>query len=58
MNGLDPDTLYTIYLSNGWTTSEKWNIVGDWELSFILGGSYDHEMTVTFQNMYDGKFSG
>jgi len=58
MNGLDPNTEYTVYLSNAWSTSEKWNITGDWELRFVLGGNYDHDMTVTFQNMQTGVFSG
>ena len=59
MNGLDSNTEYTVYPSNAWSTSEKWNIVGDWSLRFMLGtGIYDHDMIVTFQNMYTGKFSG
>ena len=59
MKGLNPNTEYTVCLSNAWSTSEKWNIVGDWSLRFMLGtGIYDHDMIVTFQNMYTGKFSG
>jgi hypothetical protein len=59
MNGLNPNTVYTVYPSNKWLTSEKWNIVGVWSLRFLLGsGIYDHEMTVTFQNMHTGVFSG
>ena len=58
MNGLNPNTEYTVYLSNGWSTSEKWNIEGNWSLSFIYGGAYNHDMTVSLQNMLDGKFSG
>ena len=59
MKGLNPNTVYTVYPSKAWSTSEKWNIVGDWELRFLLGtGIYDHDMTVTFQNMYTGVFSG
>jgi len=58
MNGLDPNTEYTVCLSNAWSTTEKWNIVGDWSLRFMFGGAYEHDMTVTFQNMYTGKFSG
>jgi hypothetical protein len=58
MNGLHPNTVYTVYPSNEWSTSEKWNIVGDWSLRFMYGGAYDHDMTVTFQNMYTGVFSG
>jgi|GEM_PF-2412914 len=59
MKGLDPNTVYTVYPSKAWSTSEKWNIVGDWSLRFLLGsGTYDHDMTVTFQNMHTGEFSG
>jgi len=58
MNGLYPNTVYTIFPAKAWSTSEKWNIVGDWELRFIYGGNYDHYMTVTFQNMHTGLFSG
>ena len=59
MNGLNPNTVYTVYPSKAWSTSEKWDITGDWELRFILGtGIYDHDMKVTFQNMHTGVFSG
>lgn len=58
MKGLNPNTVYTVYPSNDWSTSLKWNIVGDWELRFVIGGNYDHNMTVNFQNMYTGVFSG
>jgi len=58
MNGLNPNTVYTVYPANAWSTSEKWNIVGDWSLRFMLGGAYEHDMEVTFQNMYTGEFSG
>lgn len=59
MSGLDPNTIYRVILSNGWSTSEKWNITGDWNLTFMYSGSpYNHDMTVTFQNMHTGIFSG
>ena len=58
MKGLNPNTVYTVWPSNKWSTSEKWNIVGDWSLRFMLGGAYEHDMIVTFQNMYTGVFSG
>ena len=59
MKGLDPNTEYTVCPSYAWSTSDKWNITGYWELEFLLnGGIYDHDMTVTFQNMYTGVFSG
>ena len=58
MNGLSPNSTYQVFPSNAWSTSEKWNITGDWSLRFMYGSAYDHEMTVTFQNMYTGDFSG
>ncbi len=59
MNGLDPNTEYTVYLSNAWSTSEKWNVTGEWNLTFMFSGSpYNHDMTVNFQNMHTGIFSG
>jgi len=59
MNGLYPNTEYTVCLSNEWLTSEKWDITGEWNLTFMYSGSpYNHDMTVTFQNMYTGVFSG
>jgi hypothetical protein len=59
MNGLNPNTVYTVFPSNAWSTSEKWNITGEWNLTFMYSGSpYNHDMTVTFQNMYTGVFSG
>ena len=58
MNGLNSNTVYTVYLSDDWSTSEKWNITGEWELNFVLGGDHDHNMTVTFQDMHTGAFSG
>jgi hypothetical protein len=58
MNGLNPNTAYTVFPSKEWSTTEKWNITGDWSLRFMYGSAYDHEMTVDFQNMYTGEFSG
>ena len=58
MKGLNPNTVYTVFPSKAWSTSDKWNIVGDWSLRFMYGGAYDHDMTVTFQNMHTGVFSG
>ena len=51
MKGLHPSTVYTVYLSNGWTpVTPRWNLKGDWTLDFVYSGSpYVHEMTVTLQ---------
>lgn len=59
MNGLAPNTVYTVYMSNAWTSSDKWNIVGTWTIDFLIGGGHwVHTMIVTSQNMYDGTFTG
>ena len=50
MNGLNPNTIYTVYVSNGYSKDAKrWNIVEDWKLRFLYGGNYDHDMTVSVQ---------
>jgi len=59
MNGLDPNTIYTVYIANEWTESEKWNIIGDWELAFYStkhpgGNPYLHDMVVSC----DGTVTG
>lgn len=58
MNGLNPDTVYTVYLSNGYEpyVYTGWNIVGTWVLRLILGGNWDHDITINVQS--DGTFSG
>jgi hypothetical protein len=38
-------------------TVQGWNLVGDWVLRFVYGGTYDHDMTVTLQDA-DGIFEG
>ena len=49
MNGLNPSTVYTVYLSNGYSkTYQRWSLVGTWELEFYLGGTkYLHDMWIT-----------
>jgi len=58
MNGLNPNTTYTVYLSKGYTpyVYTGWNVVGTWVLRFNLGGNYDHDITILVQS--DGIFSG
>ncbi len=58
MNGLNPNSTYQVFPSRAWSTSEEWNIVGEWDLRFMFGGAYNHTMTVDFQNMYTGAFLG
>jgi len=61
MNGLNPNTVYTVYLSREYTkTYQRWSLVGDWVLEFDLnppGGTlYIHDMSITDEN--DVSFSG
>lgn len=58
MNGLNPDTVYTVYLSNGYTpyVDTGWDSTGNWEIRAVLGGNYDHDYTI--QQHSDGTFSG
>ncbi len=58
MNGLNPITVYTVYLSNGYEpyVFTGWNVVGTWEIRYILGGNWDHDVFITIQS--DGTFEG
>jgi hypothetical protein len=58
MNGLNPDTTYTVYLSKAYTpyVYTGWSVLGAWVLRFNLGGNYDHDIVINVQN--DGTFSG
>jgi len=53
MNGLAPNTLYTVYISNSYTTTTvAWSLNGAWKLAFDStlypgGNPYMHDMTVT-----------
>lgn len=56
MNGLNPDTTYTAYLSNGYTPYmyTGWSVEGDWVLEFDWkGGKYIHDMTID-NNVFTG----
>jgi hypothetical protein len=55
MNGLHPDTTYTVYLSNGYTKYTPLNVVGTYK--WLVLGTYEHDMVITTQNP-DGTFSG
>lgn len=51
MNGLNPNTTYTVFLSNGYTPYVTgWNVAGTWVLRFNLGGNYDHDITLAQSN--------
>lgn len=59
MKGLDPNSEYTVYLSNGYQpyVYTGWDITGNWVIRFVYyGGNYDHNITIDVQN--DGTFSG
>jgi len=58
MNGLHPNTEYTVYLSKAYTpyVFTGWSIVGTWVIRFILGASYYHDIIINVQS--DGTFSG
>lgn len=58
MKGLHPNTVYTVYLSRGYTlTFERWSLVGDWKHVAVLGTSeYRHEWSITAET--DTTFSG
>lgn len=57
MKGLDPNTTYTVYLSNGYTkyVDTGWNLDGSWNLNFNstlypIGNPYGHNLTITGSN--------
>ena len=58
MNGLNPNTEYTVFISNGYTKFVGWNMVGNWALRFTVNGdgSYDHDLFIT--NQSSGTFTG
>jgi len=56
MNGLNPDTTYTVYLSNPYTLDvERWDVTGTYR--WLVLSTYDHDLVITTQNP-DGTFSG
>lgn len=64
MNGLNPNTKYTVYISKAWSPQTTWpglfntgwNIKGSWIIRFNLGSNYDHDIVIDVQD--DGTFSG
>ena len=55
MNGLNPNTTYTVYLSKEYTKYSPINITGTYE--WLVLGTYLHDMIIDTQNP-DGTFSG
>jgi hypothetical protein len=59
MGGLNPETEYTVYISNGYTpyVFTGWDVVGTWVLRLHYGASiYDHDIVINVQP--DGTFTG
>ena len=58
MKGLNPNTVYTVYLSNGYTkTYQRWSLVGTWQIEIDHSGSkYIHDVFITSET--DTTFSG
>jgi hypothetical protein len=55
MNGLNPDTEYTVYVSKGYTPYTPANVVGAY--TWLVLGTYSHDLVIDVQNV-DGTFSG
>lgn len=39
MNGLLPNTTYTVYPSNAWSTHTVWNVQGDYTIDLVVNGT-------------------
>lgn len=55
MNGLNPNTVYTVYLSKAYTPYTSANVVGTF--TWLVLGTYSHDLVIDTQNP-DGSFSG
>lgn len=55
MNDLNPNNIYTVYLSKAYTPYEPTNVVGTY--TWLVLGTYSHDLVITTQNA-DGTFSG
>lgn len=59
MNGLNPNTTYTVYLSKAYNPYEftGWDIIGPWVLRLHYGSSiYDHDVVISGQS--DNQLTG
>ena len=58
MNGLNPNTTYTVYLSKAYEpyVYTGWNVEGSWVFCFDYGGCWNHDINITAQS--NGTFSG
>lgn len=55
MNGLNPNTTYTVYLSKGYTPYAPLDVTGAYK--WLVLDTYHHDLVITTQNP-DGTFSG
>lgn len=55
MNGLNPNTTYTVYLSNEYTKYVPTSVVGTYK--WLVLGTYEHDLVIASQNP-DGTFTG
>jgi len=55
MNGLNPNTTYTVYLSKGYTPYVPLDVTGTY--TWLVLSTYHHDLVITTQNP-DGTFSG
>ncbi len=55
MNGLNPNTMYTVYLSNEYAPYTPLDVTGTY--TWLVLGIYHHDLVITTQNP-DGTFSG
>lgn len=55
MNGLAPNTEYTVSISNGYVPYKPANVVGTY--TWLVEGTYSHDLVITTQNP-DGTFPG
>jgi len=55
MNGLNPNTTYTVFLSKGYTPYVPLDVTGTY--TWLVLGTYEHDLVIDTQNP-DGTFSG
>lgn len=58
MNGLNPNTTYTVFLSNGYEpyVDTGWNVENSYILRLVTGSYYNHDVVIVLQT--DGTFTG
>ena len=58
MNGLNPNTTYTVYPSNAWSSSNAWDVTGNYTISLTVGNTLYTEYLVLQQsgNVITGEY--